>query len=49
MGQPRGEVKVTVGPGVRLAGSVVFQVPDRAQPAELIYRQSDAGGLAVKL
>jgi len=49
MGQPRGEVKVQVPPGARLAGSIVFQIPDSAQPAELIYRQSEAGGLATKL
>ena len=49
MGQPRGEVKVEVAPGGSRAGSIVFQIPDNAQPAELIYRQSEAGGLKVKL
>ena len=49
MGQPRGEVKAVVAPGMRLAGSIVFQIPDNAQPAQLIYRQSEGGGLAVKL
>lgn len=49
MGQPRGEVKAQVPPGVRLSGSVVFQIPDRAEPAELIYRQDLGGGLSIKL
>src|SRR5215813_2577551 len=39
MGQPRGEVKVTVPSKVSLSGSVVFQIPERAQPAQLIFRQ----------
>ena len=35
--------------GQRLPGSVVFQVPERAVPGELIYRQDDGGGLAISL
>ena len=49
MGQPRGEPNAVVPPKVTLSGSVVFQVPEKAQPAQLIYRQEVSGGLAVKL
>src|SRR5881628_2166852 len=49
MGQPPGEVKAQVPPGGRLGGSVVFQIPQKAEPAELIYLQDSGGGLAVRL
>lgn len=49
MGQPRGFPTVHVQPGQRLAGSVVFQIPEESAPAELIYRQELGGGLSVSL
>lgn len=49
MGQPRGQAHVDVQPGMRLPGSVVFQIPDRSQPGELIYRYEMQGGLKVRL
>ena len=49
MGQSRGAATVELPKGARRAGSVVFQIPDRAAPAELIYRQETAGGLVVRL
>ena len=49
MGQPRGTATVTVEPGLRLPGSVVFQIPAEAVPGQLIYRQELEGGLAVRL
>ena len=49
MGQPRGTVVAQVPAGVRVPGSVVFQIPQEAQPAALIYKREMAGGLAVSL
>ena len=49
MGQPRGEVKVSVPPKGSLSGSVVFQIPESARPAQLIFRQEVGGGLAIRL
>jgi len=49
MGQPRGAATAELPAGARRAGWVVFQIPDRAVPAQLIYRQEIAGGLVVTL
>ncbi len=49
LGQPRGSAKAVLGPGERKRGSVVFQIPETAQPGALIYRQDLGGGLAVRL
>jgi len=49
MGQPRGQTTVEVPRGMRQAGSIVFQVPNEARPAELIYRYEQNGGLVVRL
>jgi hypothetical protein len=49
MGQPRGQAHVDLQHGMRLPGSVVFQIPEGSQPAELIYRYAVQGGLKVTL
>ncbi|HET6372566.1 MAG TPA: DUF4352 domain-containing protein [Candidatus Polarisedimenticolia bacterium] len=49
MGQPRAQTDVTVPPKQRVSGSIVFQVPWKASPGELIYRQEKDGGLSVRL
>jgi hypothetical protein len=49
MGQPRGVAEARIEAGQRVPGSVVFQVPERAVPGELIYRQDAGGGLAISL
>jgi hypothetical protein len=49
MGQPAGQAQVEIQPGGTLPGSVVFQIPERSQPAQLIYRYQADGGLVVSL
>jgi len=49
MGQPPGQAQIELQEGVKLPGSVVFQIPERSVPAELIYRYDAQGGLVVKL
>src|SRR5262249_33592711 len=44
MGQPRGEPQVELQRGMKQPGFVVFQVPERAVPGELIYRYDLQGG-----
>ena len=42
-------VVVTFEPEQILQGSVIFQIPRSARPAQLIYLQNKQGGLAVPL
>ena len=49
LGQPRGMAVASVESEQRLPGSIVFQVPEDAVPAELIYRQEVQGGLVISL
>lgn len=49
MGQPKHVAEVRIGPEELLPGSVVFQIPSAARPAEMIFRQNLEGGLAIKL
>ncbi|HKY32268.1 MAG TPA: DUF4352 domain-containing protein [Candidatus Polarisedimenticolia bacterium] len=49
MGQPRGQAHIDVQPGLRLPGSVVFQIPEGSAPAELIYRYDLDGGKVISL
>ncbi len=49
MGQPFHTAASRLEAGERRPGSVVFQIPRRAVPAEMIYRQDVEGGLAVSL
>ena len=49
LGQPRGVAEARIEAGQRVSGSVVFQVPERAVPADLIYRQDVGSGLAISL
>jgi hypothetical protein len=49
MGQPRGQAHAELQPGMKLPGSVVFQIPEPSRPGELIYRYELAGGLKVRL
>jgi hypothetical protein len=49
MGQPAGQAQVDMQPGLKLSGSVVFQIPERSVPGELIYKYEVNGGLVVPL
>jgi hypothetical protein len=49
MGQPKHVASVRVEPEQILQGSVIFQIPRSARPAQLIYLQNKQGGLAVPL
>jgi len=49
MGQPPGTVMAEVPAGGRMPGSVVFQIPQTSDPAQLIYRRETGGGLTVRL
>lgn len=49
LGQPRGQAHAILQPGQIQAGAVVFQIPDHAEPAALIYRQDLAGGMVIRL
>lgn len=49
MGQPRGQAHVELQHGMKLPGSVVFQIPEGSQPGELIYRYELQGGLKITL
>ena len=49
MGQPRATAEVTLEGKERRRGSVVFQIPDRATPSQLVYLQNVEGGLSISL
>ena len=49
MGQPAGHAHVEMQPGLKLSGSVVFQIPEGSVPGELIYKYEVNGGLVVPL
>ena len=49
MGQPKAVAHAEVEPESVVSGSVVFQIPASAMPAQLIYRREVEGGLVVKL
>ena len=49
LGQPDGHSEVELQPGQKQAGSVVFQIPDRSVPAQLIFRYDTGGGKAISL
>ncbi len=49
MGQAAGQAQVELQPGLKLPGSVVFQVPEASVPGELIYKYEVNGGLVVPL
>ena len=49
MGQAPGQAQIELQHGMKLPGSVVFQIPEGSEPAELIYRYSVQGGLVVRL
>ncbi|MGH9866621.1 MAG: DUF4352 domain-containing protein [Candidatus Polarisedimenticolia bacterium] len=49
MGQPAGYAHVDLQPGMKQTGSVVFQIPERSDPAQLIFRYDTDGGKIVSL
>ncbi len=49
MGQPKGEAEARLESGGRRPGSVVFQIPKGAMPAELVYKSDVNGGLSISL
>jgi len=49
MGQAPGQAQIELQHGMKLPGSVVFQIPEQSEPAELIYRYNVQGGLVVRL